>query len=155
MLTTKEAWLEVAGNKIFWFTLYSWVIAQSIKVLIGAIREKKFNFRWFIGTGGMPSSHSATVSALAALVGLSCGFDSVIFVVTLAFTIIVIVDAQGFRRSTGKQAEVLNKILDDIYWKKRIQEDRLKELLGHTPVQVFAGIACGVISALLLWQLFG
>ncbi len=155
MLSTKEALLEVAGNKIFWFTLYSWMIAQSIKVLIGVIRERKFNFRWFIGTGGMPSSHSATVSALAALVGLSCGFDSVIFVVTLAFTIIVIVDAQGFRRATGKQAEVLNKILDDIYWKKRIQEDRLKELLGHTPVQVFAGIACGIISALLLWQFLG
>jgi len=155
VLSTKEALLEVAGNKIFWFTLYSWMIAQSIKVLIGVIRERKFNFRWFIGTGGMPSSHSATVSALAALVGLSCGFDSVIFVVTLAFTIIVIVDAQGFRRATGKQAEVLNKILDDIYWKKRIQEDRLKELLGHTPVQVFAGIACGIISALLLWQFLG
>lgn len=154
-MSTKEALLEVAGNKIFWFTLYSWMIAQSIKVLIGVIRERKFNFRWFIGTGGMPSSHSATVSALAALVGLSCGFDSVIFVVTLAFTIIVIVDAQGFRRATGKQAEVLNKILDDIYWKKRIQEDRLKELLGHTPVQVFAGIACGIISALLLWQFLG
>jgi len=155
MVDTKAALLEVAGNKIFWFTLYSWVIAQSIKVLIGVVREKKFNFRWFIGTGGMPSSHSALVSALAALVGLSCGFDSIIFVVTLAFAIIVIVDAQGFRRATGKQAEVLNRILDDIYWKKHIREDRLKELLGHTPVEVLAGIACGIISALSLWQLFG
>ncbi|MGB2706062.1 MAG: divergent PAP2 family protein [Candidatus Omnitrophota bacterium] len=155
MPTTRDALLEIVTNKILWFTLYTWIITQIIKVIIGVIKEKKFNFRWFIGTGGMPSSHSATVSALAVLVGLSCGFDSVIFVVALLFAIIVIADAQGFRRATGKQAEILNKILDDIYWKKRIQEDRLKELLGHTPVEVFAGIACGITIAFLLWNLYG
>lgn len=155
MPTTRDVLLEIVTNKILWFTLYTWIITQAIKVIIGVIKEKKFNFRWFVGTGGMPSSHSATVSALAALVGLSCGFDSAIFVVTLLFAVIVIADAQGFRRATGKQAEILNKILDDIYWKKRIQEDRLKELLGHTPVEVLAGIACGITIAFSLWNLYG
>ena len=155
MEITRDALLEFAGNKIFWFTLYSWFVAQTIKVIIGVIKEKRFNFRWFVGTGGIPSSHSATVSALATLVGLSCGFDSVIFVLALTFAIIVIADAQGFRRASGKQAEVLNKMLDDIYWKKHIQEDRLKELLGHTPIEVFAGIACGIGIALLLWTYAG
>ena len=147
--------LEIVSNKILWFTFYAWIITQSIKVIIGVIKERRFNFRWFLGTGGMPSSHSATVSALATMVGLSSGFNSSIFVVALAFAIIVVADAQGFRRATGKQAEILNKILDDIYWKKRIQEDRLKELLGHTPFEVFAGIACGITIALLLWNLYG
>jgi len=67
------------------------------------------------------------------------------------FAIIVIFDAQGVRRATGKQAEILNKMLDDIYWKKHIKEDRLKELLGHTPIQVIVGVAAGIIISLLLW----
>ena len=100
----------------------------------------------------MPSSHAATVSALSTAVGLHSGFNSVTFVVALAFSIIVIFDAQGVRRASGKQAEVLNKMLDDIYWKHRIQEDRLKELLGHAPIEVIVGIACGITFAFLLWR---
>lgn len=151
METAKDLFFEFTKNKIFFVTLYTWIITQTIKVIIGVIREKKFNFRWFVGTGGMPSSHAATVSALATCVGLSVGFDSAMFVVALVFAIIVIFDAQGVRRSTGKQAEILNRMLDDIYWKKHIQEDRLKELLGHTPVEVLAGIISGITIVLLLW----
>jgi acid phosphatase family membrane protein YuiD len=151
METTKDLFLEFTRNKIFFVTLYTWIITQTIKVIIGVIREKKFNFRWFVGTGGMPSSHAAAVSALATCVGLYSGFDSAIFVVALLFAVIVIFDAQGVRRATGKQAEILNKMLDDIYWKKHIQEDRLKELLGHTPIEVIAGIAAGITIVLLLW----
>ena len=151
METTKDLFLEFVRNKVFFVTLYTWLITQTIKVIIGVIREKKFNFRWFVGTGGMPSSHAATVSALVTCVGLSVGFDSAMFVVALIFSIIVIFDAQGVRRATGKQAEILNKMLDDIYWKKHIQEDRLKELLGHTPIEVLAGVVSGITIALLLW----
>lgn len=151
MEITRNAFFEIAGNKVFWITISAWFITQSVKVIIGVITEKRFNFRWFVGTGGMPSSHAATVSALATAVGLYVGFDSVIFALSLAFAIIVTFDAQGVRRATGKQAEILNKMLEDIYWKKHIQEDRLKELLGHTPVQALAGVVFGIVIALLLW----
>ena len=151
METTRNAFVEFAANRVFWVTASAWFITQILKVLIAAIKEKRFDFRWLIGTGGMPSSHSAAVSALATAVGLAVGFDSILFVIALVFAVIVILDAQGVRRATGKQAEVLNKMLEDIYWKHRIQEDRLKELLGHAPIEVFVGIAAGIILTLLLW----
>jgi len=151
MEVTRDVFAELAKNKVFFVTLYAWLIAQTLKVIIGVIRERRFDFRWFVGTGGMPSSHAAVVSALSTAVGLHSGFGSVIFVVALAFSIIVIFDAQGVRRASGKQAEVLNKMLEDIYWKHRIQEDRLKELLGHAPIEVIVGIICGITFVLLLW----
>ncbi len=130
-------------------TFISWLVAQSLKVIVGVFREKRFNFKWFVGTGGMPSSHAATVTALATAVGIHTGFTSPHFAIVLVFTVVVLFDAQGVRRASGKQAEVLNKILDDIYWRKRIKEDRLKELLGHTPVEVIAGTALGITVAVL------
>ena len=129
-------------------TFIAWLIAQSVKVLLGVFAEKRFNFKWFVGTGGMPSSHASAVSALATSVGLHTGFSSPHFAIALLFAVVVLFDAQGVRRASGEQAEILNKILDDIYWKKRIKEDRLKELLGHTPVEVLAGTALGILIAL-------
>ena len=82
--------------------------------------------------------------------GLSLGFHTAVFAVTAVFTLIVLFDAQDVRRATGKQAEILNRMLDDIYWKKQIKEERLKELLGHTPIQVYSGLVLGVIIALIL-----
>ena len=140
-------WDYFIHNKVVIVTFFGWFTAQVIKVIIGVVVEKRFNFKWFVGTGGMPSSHSAGVAALTTAVGIQEGVGSAIFVVALMFAVVVIFDAQGVRRSTGKQAEILNKILDDIYWKKKIQEDRLKELIGHTPVQVIAGIAVGLAVA--------
>ena len=151
METTKDMFAAFAGNKVFFVTLYAWFITQSLKVVIGVVRERRFNFRWFVGTGGMPSSHAATVSALSTAVGLYSGFGSAMFVVAVTFSVIVIFDAQGVRRASGKQAEVLNKMLEDIYWKHCIREDRLKELLGHAPLEVIVGITAGITLALLLW----
>lgn len=140
-------------NKIAVSTFSAWFAAQTIKVVIGVIREKRFNFKWFVGTGGMPSSHVAGVTALATSVGLLEGTEVSLFIVTLMFTIVVICDAQGVRWSTGKQAEILNKIMDDIYWKKKIHEERLKEFIGHTPVQVIAGIALGIaVGFMICWS---
>jgi len=137
-------------NKVFIATFLGWVVAQSIKIVINSVREKRFNFRWVIGTGGMPSAHSSGVMALATAVGLQEGFDSTIFVAALLFAIVIAFDAQGVRRSTGQQAEILNKIMDDIYWRRKIQEDRLKELIGHTPFEVFVGSIIGIIIATLV-----
>ena len=144
--------VEFSKNYIFGTTVAAWVIAQLIKVLLGVFREKRFNFRWFVGTGGMPSSHAAGVSALSTSIGISYGFDSALFAVTLVFTLIVLFDSQGVRFSTGKMAGVLNKMLDDIYWKKRLDDKQLKEFLGHTPIEVFAGIALGIVVSLLLYR---
>ncbi|MCK5450919.1 MAG: divergent PAP2 family protein [Candidatus Omnitrophica bacterium] len=140
-------------NKCVVAAFCGWFIAQVIKVVRGVILERRFNFKWFVGTGGMPSSHAAGVTALTTAVGLYEGVHTALFAITLMFTIIVICDAQGVRRSTGQQAEVLNTIMDDIYWKKKIQEDKLKELVGHTPIQVFIGIFLGLIVAFSLYLL--
>ena len=143
---------EFGRNYIFWTSVAAWIIAQGIKVVLGVFRERKFNFRWFVGTGGMPSSHAAGVSALATSVGVTYGFDSAIFAVTLLFTLIVLFDAQGVRLSAGRQAEILNKMLDDIYWKKKLDEEKLREFIGHTPVEVWAGAFLGILVSLLLYK---
>ena len=144
-------WPAAAHNRIFLITLAVWFLAQATKVVIGFFTEKRFNFRWFIGTGGMPSSHAAGASALATSVGISQGFDSIIFAVAATFALVTMFDAQGVRRSTGQQAWILNKMMDDIYWKGQIETKRLKELVGHTPVQVVAGFIFGIVCALILY----
>ena len=143
---------EFVNNPIAICTFLAWFVAQFTKVVLGAVREKKFNFKWFVGSGGFPSSHSAGVTALATSVGLYEGVGTALFVVTLMFSIVVILDAQGVRRSTGQQATILNKMMEDLYWKGHIQENRLKELIGHTPVQTLAGIVMGLAVALLLFR---
>ena len=144
-------WPEVLHNHIFIITLTVWLMAQTIKVILGVIKERRFDFRWFIGTGGMPSSHAAGASALATLVGLQYKFDSPMFAIAASFAMVTMFDAQGVRRSTGQQATILNKMMEDIYWKGTIEADRLKELVGHTPTQVLAGFVFGVVSALILY----
>ena len=146
----KEIFIQLSRNKIFITTLAAWIIAQAIKVFIGVVRQKKFDFRWLIGTGGMPSSHVAGASCLAAAIGLEYGFQSVHFALAASFAIVVMFDAQGVRRATGKQARILNKITEDIYWQGRIDEGRLRELVGHTPIEVIAGFLLGVAIAFLV-----
>ncbi|MCM8795193.1 MAG: divergent PAP2 family protein [Candidatus Omnitrophica bacterium] len=136
-------------NKILMTTLSAWVIAQTLKVTIGVIREKKFDFRWFVGTGGMPSSHAAGAACLATAIGLEYGFSSVYFALAASFAIVVMFDAQGVRRATGRQARILNKITEDIYWQGRIKDGRLRELIGHTPIEVVVGALLGTIIALV------
>ena len=144
--------LKWCDTNIVFVTVWSAVIlAQTIKVFSGIIRERRFDFRWFLHNGGMPSSHTAAVCAMTTVLYLEQGLSSSAFVLSFVLMMIVITDAQGVRRASGKQAEILNKILDDIYWKKKIQEDRLKELLGHTPKEVIAGIFLGVITALVFY----
>ncbi len=142
--------IQISQNKVFIVTLYAWIIAQAIKVIIGVIRQKKFDFRWLIGTGGMPSSHAAGATCLATILGLERGFNSDYFALAASFAIVVMFDAQGVRRATGKQAHILNKIMDDIYWQGKTSEGRLRELIGHTPIEVFAGALLGIAIAFWL-----
>src|SRR3989338_5365518 len=137
---------------MFFTVLMAWLVAQTMKVAIGVVCEKRFNFKWFVGSGGMPSSHASTVSALATAAGLTYGFGSPFFAIAFFFALIIMFDAQSVRRQSGHQAEALNKIIEDIYLNKGIQEERLKELLGHTPLQVFTGAAIGILVALFCYR---
>lgn len=128
----------------------AWFISQVLKVIRGNLVERRFDFRWLFDTGGLPSSHSATVGALSTSVGRYYGFGSIPFLITLVFTVITMFDAAGVRRAVGRQASILNKMIDDLYKKGQVPETRLKELLGHTPFEVFAGAFLGVLTSLIL-----
>ncbi|OIO38755.1 MAG: hypothetical protein AUJ72_01950 [Candidatus Omnitrophica bacterium CG1_02_46_14] len=139
-------------NRVFLIGFWSWAIAQTIKVFLGIMREHRFNFRWFVGSGGMPSSHAALVTGLTTSIGLYYGFDSGLFAISFAFMVVTMFDAQGVRRQSGRQAEVLNKIMEDLYANRGVAEERLKELFGHTPVEVFAGGLVGIMIAILFYR---
>ncbi len=134
-------------NQVFLTTIFAWIFAQLVKVGLGVVREKKFDFRWLAGTGGMPSSHVAGFTCLGFALGLEYGFDSAYFALGAALALLVMFDAQGVRRATGRQARILNKISEDIYWRGKINEGRLRELVGHTPVEVIAGFLLGAVIA--------
>ncbi|MCK4994463.1 MAG: divergent PAP2 family protein [Candidatus Omnitrophica bacterium] len=141
---------QIIGNRIIWASFFSWGIAQIIKIISGVIKEKRFDFKWLMMTGGMPSAHSAGVSALATAVGMFSGFDSIVFAITAIFALIIMFDAQGLRRSTGRQAEALNKMMEEIYIKHEFKQERLLELIGHTPVEVFVGAVLGSVVAIFV-----
>ena len=136
------------------FTAFSAILtAQIIKCFVFLIIKRKFDVRLFTTTGGMPSSHSAGVMGLSTAVGLINGFHSIEFAIALGFACIVMYDAAGVRRAAGKQAACLNRIIMDVY-KQDLAEagGKLKELLGHTPMQVFVGAAYGVFYAITVHQ---
>lgn len=143
---------QLGRNRILISTFSAWATAQALKVIIGVFREKRFNFKWFVRSGGMPSSHVALSLCLTTSMGLYYGFDSGLFAMSLGFAVITMFDAQGVRRHSGRQATALNKILDDLYAHKGLQEAPLKEFLGHTPVEVYAGGALGIAVALLFYH---
>src|SRR5690554_6458571 len=124
-------------------------IAQIFKTIRVAISKREFNLKLLFATGGMPSSHSSTVSAMATSIGLIEGFESTVFALAICFATVVMVDAAGLRRSASKQAKVLNKMMVEIFTKDmEFQPYRLKEFLGHTPVEVFAGSLLGIAVSL-------
>jgi uncharacterized protein len=128
----------------------AWIVAQSIKVVRNLARGRKFNFRWVVDTGGMPSSHSAGTAGVATVVGLYAGFDSVLFLLALVFTLVTMFDAASVRRSVGRQAIILNRMIDEIYAQGRFSENRLRAFLGHTPVEVLVGAVLGSTISYLI-----
>jgi acid phosphatase family membrane protein YuiD len=142
---------EIVQNKVLIIAVVAWFIAQALKVIITLLQEKKMDFTRFVGSGGMPSSHSSFSMALTTAIGKMYGWDSPLLAVSLAFALIVMYDAAGVRRAAGKQAHLLNKIIHDIHENKKITEERLKELIGHTPIEVFMGAVLGIIIANILY----
>jgi len=130
--------------------LIACLIAQLSKLIIELVKNHKINFRVLTSTGGMPSAHSTLVTALATGVGQTIGWNSPEFALATIFAIIVMYDAAGVRQAAGKQARVLNQMIDELFSdKSEFNEDRLKELLGHTPVQVIVGLILGITISLL------
>jgi len=125
---------------------------QIYKFLAYLVRHRQINFTRLVGTGGMPSSHSASVSALTMSVGFLEGFKSPLFGVTLFFSLVIMYDAAGLRRAAGTQARILNDMVADHYAHRTFKPKRLSELVGHTPFEVFVGAAFGVAYA-LVWYL--
>ncbi len=146
-------WEEIIHNKTLWVVVLSGGTAQGIKIVLGALKEKRFNFYWLLGTGGMPSSHSAAVTSFAICMGKEYGFYSPLFALGGLFALITMFDAQTWRRSIGFQAKVLNKIMEDLQEGKKVEESRLKELVGHTPVEVLLGALVGIIVTFLFYPL--
>jgi uncharacterized protein len=130
--------------------LVAWTIAQVAKVLLTSYRQGRLNLRVLAETGGMPSSHSAIVMGLTAAIGKYSGVGSAAFAIALIFTFVVMYDAAGLRRAAGKQAEVLNRLVEDLVHMRGVQEQRLRELLGHTPLEVIVGAAIGLVVGILL-----
>lgn len=127
--------------------LAAWAVAQVGKVLIEILSYRKVDLKRFVGSGGMPSSHSAFVMALSTGIGKLEGWESPLFAIAMSFAFVVMYDAAGVRRAAGKQAEILNIIIKDVIEHKVLKEERLKELIGHTPIEVIIGGIIGVITA--------
>ncbi len=145
-----DSFSDILNNHVLIVALIACLAAQGLKAIIELVRHRKLNLQVMVGTGGMPSAHSALVTALACGVGQTLGWASPLFAATLVFAIIVMYDAAGVRQAAGKQAKVLNQIIDELFKEKpEISEDRLKELLGHTPFQVIAGSILGVMISYL------
>jgi uncharacterized protein len=130
--------------------LVAWTIAQTAKVIIYSIREHRLNLRVLAVTGGMPSSHSAIVMGMTTAVGKYAGVNSAAFAIALIVSFVVMYDAAGLRRAAGRQAAILNRLVEDLVNMRGVQEAKLRELLGHTPVEVLVGAVLGVAVGLIL-----
>jgi acid phosphatase family membrane protein YuiD len=138
---------EIFNNNAITLPVFSWFLAQFYKFLHCLVVNKRIDFMKFVSSGGMPSSHSAISVCLATIMGMQYGFGSGIFAFSVVFALVVMADAAGVRRAAGKQAALLNKLANST--KEFRAEKDLKELLGHTPVEVFAGAALGILVALI------
>ncbi len=143
---------EISQNQIIISAFWAWTIAQLLKTLIHAVLHHKLSAERLIGSGGMPSSHSSTVCALATSTAILYGGKSFEFAMALVFAIVIMHDASGVRREAGNHAKILNEIMETLIHpnKELTSEERLKEFVGHTPLQVGAGAILGIVIALFI-----
>ncbi|MCL2775145.1 MAG: divergent PAP2 family protein [Oscillospiraceae bacterium] len=142
---------DILNNYALICSLLGWFIASVAKIIIGFIREKRLDFRRIYGSGGMPSSHSATVSSLATAVAKTSGLRSTSFAIAFMLAFIVMYDASGVRRAAGEQARILNQLVNNLSEHRPVYlKKNLKELIGHTPLEVVVGALLGVLITLLV-----
>ncbi len=142
--------MDIFSNACFWACFWAWTIAQSVKMLCGLYRTRRLDFSYLVSTGGMPSAHSAFATGLATSVGLVAGFDSPITIVAMAFAVITMFDASTVRHAAGQQARILNDIIEELFKEHHLSEVKLKELLGHTRLEVLLGAVIGILTALMV-----
>ena len=140
---------NIWNNVWLWIPVNTWFVVQCMKIIIELIKNKKLNLRRIVGSGGMPSSHSAFVCSLATTIGITEGVSSPLFAMAVALSAIVMYDAAGVRRAAGKQAKILNQIIESEGENIDVHE-KLIELLGHTPLEVYVGAFVGIVMAFLL-----
>ncbi len=138
---------DLLNNRVAQATFVAWAITQMLKVVIELIVKHRLNLRLLTSAGGMPSSHSATVCGLATAIAIHDGTASTLFAVSMVLAVVVMYDAAGVRRAASIQARILNQIIDELFQGHPISETRLRELLGHTPIEVFVGAALGIALA--------
>lgn len=138
---------DLFGNRVLQASLVAWAAAQIIKFLIELVWKRRLNLRTLTTMGGMPSSHSAAVSSLATGIAMKDGVGSTLFALALWFAAVTMYDAAGIRRAASIQARILNQIIDELFQGHPISDVKLRELLGHTPVEVLAGMALGIVVA--------
>ena len=144
-----EVLIQLLHNKFIWVPFFTWLAIQCFKVIWDLVATKKFNFKRIMGAGGMPSSHSAIVMAITVMIGKDVGFEGWQFAVALVFSCVVMYDAAGVRRAAGKQAKLLNQLVETPGLSGIQVSEKLVEVLGHTPIQVIVGAAIGVIVGLI------
>ncbi len=144
---------DLFRNPILIPAFLAWTAAQLSKVPVEWARRRRLDLSLWFSAGGMPSSHAALVSAMATAVGLREGFTSTAFAISLIVALIVMYDAAGVRRAASIQARLLNQILDEVFAGRPLSEQRVKELIGHTPMEVVVGALLGIAIAWLWWQL--
>jgi hypothetical protein len=144
----------ILSHPIFMTTALAWLVAQALKMVIQYFRAGKLDWKLLVETGGMPSSHSSFVASMTVCVGLSAGWQSPAFMVALGFAIITMHDAAGLRMAAGRQAALLNQIVESLYEGRKAKPPRMKELLGHSPLQVLSGALLGVAVAAAFYPLF-
>lgn len=142
--------LEFVTNKYIYIPFSLWLGIQLFKVIWDLVTTKKFNFKRILGAGGMPSSHAAVVTSLATLIGKNEGVNTPLFAISVIFAFVVMYDAAGVRRAAGKQAKLLNKIVETPGLKMEEVQEKLVEVLGHTPTQVIVGAIIGIAAGLIL-----
>ncbi|MDX9868590.1 MAG: divergent PAP2 family protein [Kiritimatiellia bacterium] len=138
----------------FWSSFIGWTVAQICKMTVGFIRTGAIDFRYLLSTGGMPSAHSAMVCGLCASIGLTEGFDSPIAMLAAGFAAITMFDAAVVRRAAGHQAKILNQMIEELFKQHKLRQTHLRELLGHTRKEVFAGMLVGIgvaVAVVRLW----
>jgi len=152
MLAVVQHWdfWEIFRARVFWCGLGGWIVASVIKMAIAAWKSRQFDFVYLVSTGGMPSSHSASVCGLAAGIGYTYGWGSPFCVIAVAFAVVTMFDAATVRRAAGEHAKVLNAMLRDLKEFKFKPKERFRELLGHTRVEVLCGMAVGILWATFL-----
>lgn len=142
-----ELFAAVGKNTVLMSALTAWFIAQVLKTITSFWKHREFRAERLVGAGGMPSSHTSLVVGLAAAAGFKEGFESPLFAVAVVLAAIVMYDAAGVRRAAGKQAKVINKLVREMRVEHTVRDTRLKELLGHTPLEVLAGALLGLVIA--------